>query len=225
MSGEAVQRERTSEAALSASASSDAHSEALSTSAVSLTAAAVSGSESAEGLDEAAAETAGAETDLPGTESIDAAGSAAESGTDAAASASSASAALRPRPTEATLADLAALTLTVTCPHAPGRLGVTMSSEHSAGALVCAIEKHSRADRAGLRLGDAILSVNGVEAGTAVRVKELITECASQREPLTLLVERARPVTQLRSTRTLESRAFARHCAPCTGGHNALGSW
>eukprot|EP00962_Isochrysis_galbana_P050165 scaffold21590_cov67-Isochrysis_galbana.AAC.1 len=44
-----------------------------------------------------------------------------------------------------------------------------MSSEHSAGALVCAIEKHSRADRAGLRLGDAILSVNGVEAGTAVR--------------------------------------------------------
>jgi membrane-associated protease RseP (regulator of RpoE activity) len=63
----------------------------------------------------------------------------------------------------------AAPTLTLSCPHAPGRLGVTMSSEHSAGALVCAIEKHSRADRAGLRLGDAILSVNGVEASTAVR--------------------------------------------------------
>mmetsp|Transcript_1837 Transcript_1837/g.4857 ORF Transcript_1837/g.4857 Transcript_1837/m.4857 type:complete len:87 (-) Transcript_1837:428-688(-) len=64
--------------------------------------------------------------------------------------------------------DLAVPRITLTCPHETGRLGVTMSSEHSGGALICAIEKGSRAERAGLRLGDAIIQVNGAEAETAV---------------------------------------------------------
>jgi len=50
-----------------------------------------------------------------------------------------------------------------------------------------------------------------------VRVKELITEFSNRRETLWLLVERARPVTQLSATKVLERRAFATHCAPCTG--------
>mmetsp|Transcript_11318 Transcript_11318/g.34922 ORF Transcript_11318/g.34922 Transcript_11318/m.34922 type:complete len:111 (+) Transcript_11318:367-699(+) len=91
-----------------------------------------------------------------------------------------------------------------------------MSSEHSGGALICAIEKGSRAERAGLRLGDAIIQVNGAEAETAVRVKELITESASRREALNLLIERPRAVSKLGSVRQLESRAFAHFCAPNT---------
>mmetsp|Transcript_11316 Transcript_11316/g.34917 ORF Transcript_11316/g.34917 Transcript_11316/m.34917 type:complete len:98 (+) Transcript_11316:495-788(+) len=49
-----------------------------------------------------------------------------------------------------------------------------------------------------------------------VRVKELITESASRREALNLLIERPRAVSKLGSVRQLESRAFAHFCAPNT---------
>jgi hypothetical protein len=66
----------------------------------------VSGSESAERLEEPTAGVAGAERDHPGTEPIGTTGSAAEGGTDPAASARSAAALLQPWGKEATLADL-----------------------------------------------------------------------------------------------------------------------
>jgi hypothetical protein len=107
MTSEAVQRDSSRETVQSGSASSDLHSETGSTSAASTTAdgAPAGGPESAERLEEAATEVAGAESDPPSTLVTDAADSAAADGADAAASARSAMV-LRLRPTEATLADL-----------------------------------------------------------------------------------------------------------------------
>ena len=46
------------------------------------------------------------------------------------------------------------------------------SSEHGVGTTVCAVERGSRAERAGLIVGDRITRVSGVRVDSAVDVKD-----------------------------------------------------
>jgi len=81
-----------------------------------------------------------------------------------------------------------------------------MGSEPNAGARVCAIEKMSRAEQAGLRVGDRILRVNGEIAKGALEAKVLIEGCSQRKQAIELTVLRARPVKRLPSTCMLERR-------------------
>merc|ERR1712087_1088 len=107
---------------------------------------------------------------------------------------------------EASLAEIGATTVTVTCEPASGPLGVTMGSEPNAGARVCTVEPRSRAEQAGLRVGDRILQVNGEKAQGALEAKELIEECSQMRLPIRMTVLRARQVKRLPATCVLERR-------------------
>ncbi|EOD24654.1 hypothetical protein EMIHUDRAFT_206719 [Emiliania huxleyi CCMP1516] len=109
----------------------------------------------------------------------------------------------------ATLSELGASTLHLHSAHEKAtRLGVTMSSEHGVGTTVCAVERGSRAERAGLIVGDRITRVSGV--------RDRINELAARREPLDLEVIRARRVRQVPFSSHIERRVEDAHYAPCT---------
>mmetsp|Transcript_2709 Transcript_2709/g.9079 ORF Transcript_2709/g.9079 Transcript_2709/m.9079 type:complete len:138 (-) Transcript_2709:62-475(-) len=117
----------------------------------------------------------------------------------------------------ATLSELGASTLHLHSAHEKAtRLGVTMSSEHGVGTTVCAVERGSRAERAGLIVGDRITRVSGVRVDSAVDVKDRINELAARREPLDLEVIRARRVRQGPFSSHIERRVEDAHYAPCT---------
>mmetsp|Transcript_23778 Transcript_23778/g.39284 ORF Transcript_23778/g.39284 Transcript_23778/m.39284 type:complete len:177 (-) Transcript_23778:300-830(-) len=107
---------------------------------------------------------------------------------------------------EASLAELGASIITVTCQPAEGPLGVTMGSEPDAGARVCAIERGSRAELAGLRVGDRIVRVNSDDAKGAVEAKALIEACSHRGEIIQLDVVRARQIERVPTTCILERR-------------------
>ena len=124
---------------------------------------------------------------------------------------------------EASLAEVGAVTHTVVCAPEEGPLGVTMGSEPTAGARVCAIGRGSRAERAGLRVGDRIMRVNGTAAKGALEAKQIIEESSRRRAEIVLAVLRARPVKHVPATCVLERRLHRAADGPRRGVHPGYG--